>query len=369
MKKIYFSAAPPLILFFVLLFINPLCPGCLAYSLVRVLIIIFNIVSITLSLKFIITQFSQHKTTYLTANLFLTLYMLVLMFLLSEGIFMFVPKSHGVGYTLSAQIWSNHYWNPINSFGYRDKQYSDESLKGRKKIFVIGDSLVAGHGIDTRNNRFSDILQKKLSDTSVVFNMGKNGSDTRDEYKRLVQFPYKPDVLILAYFANDIEGAAEAAGAGINYSVFAPYNHLDPVTRFFITHSYVLNYVYWEFPGDTSWYVPLLKKLYAQENILALHKKDLLHFVDYARVQSVPMVVIVFPFLPDLRGSAFFIDFAKEFFSHYHVPVLSVADLINHEPPEKLVVNNNDAHPNEFVNRIIADALYKTLVEEGYLRF
>jgi hypothetical protein len=45
------------------------------------------------------------------------------------------------------------------------------------------------------------------------------------------------------------------------------------------------------------------------------------------------------------------------------VPVLEVVDLIEDIPPQQLVVNSVDWHANEFLNQLIAEALYQLILE------
>ena len=103
-------------------------------------------------------------------------------FLLLELSFMFVPISHGGGDMLCAHTWFFYNWE-WNSLGYRSQEWSEEDVSGKIKIGIIGDSFVAGHGVSDKQNRFSNLLQKKLGDEYFVFNLGKNGNDTQEEWE------------------------------------------------------------------------------------------------------------------------------------------------------------------------------------------
>lgn len=154
----------------------------------------------------------------------------MLFFIIFEYIFMFIPLSHGIGYTLSSQLWFSKYWKPINRFGFRDYDIAEDTTN-KKKIIVVGDSFVAGHGIKNIENRFSNILQRKIGrDSYYVFNLGINGADTLQEIRLLKSFPYKADILILEYSPNDIGDRAIANG--IQFEGFAPYGDLNPIAKF-----------------------------------------------------------------------------------------------------------------------------------------
>lgn len=67
-------------------------------------------------------------------------------------LFMFIPRSHGVGHSLGSNLWFGYYWKPLNSFGYRDR----EPDPSRPSVLFLGDSFTAGHGINHKKDRFSD---------------------------------------------------------------------------------------------------------------------------------------------------------------------------------------------------------------------
>ena len=76
----------------------------------------------------------------------------------------FVVYPDGFSYTLASQKRLAEYWKPINSFGYRDIEHDLSSLGSKKILFVVGDSFVAGQGIDNPRDRFSDVLAAQLGD-------------------------------------------------------------------------------------------------------------------------------------------------------------------------------------------------------------
>lgn len=125
---------------------------------------------------------------------------------------MFVPQSHGVGYTQAAYNWHFYYWKPVNRFHYRDSDFDMQDAARKRKIFVLGDSSTAGIGIKNVKDRYSDLLSKKLSQDYKVFNLGKPASDTKSAFERLVKFPLKPDILVLQYAGDDILLAALSKG-------------------------------------------------------------------------------------------------------------------------------------------------------------
>jgi hypothetical protein len=299
-------------------------------------------------------------------NISLTLYTLICLFFMLEAFFMFVPQIHSSGYSLASQIWYRRYFRPINSDGFRDKDFTLEASGNKKKIFVIGDSFVAGQGIKNINDRFSNILEERCSNNYFVFNLGIIGVNTREEYEILsyINDKYKADLLILGYFCNDIDDLAGPLLTKWNQ----PYQELNFSGVFFI-HSYFLNYIYWQFPHQNfNEYKQIIQKTYENPEIMKKQEEDLQKFIDYSHKNSVPLVVILFPYLQDIKESKSFLSPIKDFFIKRKVPVINVIDLITDISPEKLTVSKRDAHPNEFLNKIVADELYVLLKKEGYIK-
>ncbi len=275
---------------------------------------------------------------------------------------MFIPQSHTVGYTLASNRWFDYYWKPVNKLRYRDEELQKEDFKDKKTLFVIGDSFVAGHGLKHVDERFSNILKKRLSHEYHVLNLGRLGNDTATELYRLIKFPIKPNVLIFQYFVNDIEGAATANGH--TFKGFTAYSDVPYVFQFMTKNSYLINFIYWQFPRkDTEDYLAFLKKAYNNKFILNEHTRDLLHLVKYAQENKIPTYVVVIPFLHNTHESLEFTNFVEEFFFRFQIPTINVANLVEDIPVLKRVINKNDSHASVLVNQRIADKLYELLVE------
>jgi lysophospholipase L1-like esterase len=273
-------------------------------------------------------------------NFFTVIVSCVIIFILLESVFMFVPRSHGVGYTLGSELWFSKYWKPINSLGYRD----NEPEPGKDSLILfVGDSFTEGHGLKNVNDRFSDIVREELKKGAIRFsiaNIGKNGLDSRGEFDTMMYFINKtkktPGKIVLQYFGNDIEKAAMSGGK--DFKGFTPYENLSSVMTPFIKGSYLINYFYWTFPQqDVKPYIEFLTSSYNDTAIFSRHENDLNLFVDYANRNSAELIVIVFPFMKDTEMSK---------------------DL----PLQDRVVNNNDGHASKKVNRMIANEILKNIL-------
>lgn len=319
------------------------------------------------SLKLFKTVFIDkdvHKIILNTATVLLSVFIL---FIVLEAVFMFIPRSHSIDYTLASKLWYAKYWKPINSLGFRDKE--PESRK--PVIFFVGDSFTAGHGLKSVDDRFSDIVRKDLNNKETkysVINIGKPNLDSRGEFEEMKNFIYmtriKPDKIVLQYGGNDIEGAAGANG--LIFEGFHPPPDMNKFGMFLGSGSYLLNYIYFLFPREHMGmpsYISYLTKAYKNDNILSKHKADIGLFINYARENSIQLIVVVFPFLTDVESSdSMYVNDIVKYFEDNKVSVINVSPLVKGLPVDERIVNKNDSHPSVKINRIVAREILNKLL-------
>ena len=311
----------------------------------------------TLLVTVILLRLWPEGTAGMGANIATTVVALVVILLAGEAVFSCLPRSHAVGYTLAARLWFERYWRDRNALGYRDREHVDTSAT---KIFVLGDSFVSGLGIADTRNRLSNRLQDRLGPRCRVYNLGCNGADTREEYRRLVAHPLKPDVVILVYYLNDIEIAASVTGHPAPH--FHPYGNVSRSVAHIIRRSYLLDFAYWQVPQrDLAGYEGTLEAMYGDPAILALHLADLQRIVEYCRDKRVDLVVVAFPHLARPTETAPLLRPIVESLQASQVPVIEVTPLIAGHDPRLFYVNRNDAHPNERMNALLTDAVASVL--------
>ncbi|MCA9401843.1 MAG: SGNH/GDSL hydrolase family protein [Candidatus Omnitrophica bacterium] len=287
-------------------------------------------------------------------------------FLMLEAVFLFVPQSHTVGYTLAAQRWFDYYWQLENSFRYRDQEYTEDQLIGKELVFVLGDSFVAGHGIKNIKDRFSDQLAQKLPQKYAVLNLGFNGHDTRTEMYRLLTFPVKPNILIMQYFGNDIDGVANHMSRP--YEGFKPYFDLPVWLKPIVKNSYFLDFIYWQFPHhDTQSYMDFAQNAYQDKNILTAHLSDLEYLIQWTKDNNIKMVFVIFPYLSNPQDSRFYTGVIGHYVRSRNIPVIDVEPLLEGLTIPQRVINKNDLHPSPEVHRRVATAIYQRLLEEHFI--
>ena len=333
-------------------------PGVLTcFILLLVLLLVWSYI-----LRSVWTKPSWFRSLLMRASLSISI-TICIFFALEIIFYSSFAVSDTFGFTLAWQRWSEKYWHPINSFGYRDVEHRPSEFEGKKVLFVVGDSFVAGHGISRIEDRFSNILQRNLGEQYVVVNIARNGWDTADEYQAILAYPHKPKKIILSYFVNDILGASRGLGYGSPIRVEPPSNG---IVRYITNHSYSLNFAYWRLYrfhnkdlGEKYW--DYLQSSYSNQDIWEAHEAELFKIVTYAQEQHIDLMVVVFPILTRVKGSAVLTSKVAEFFQRHGVPVLNLEPLLEGRDPNSLVVKSLDAHPNEAVNREVAELLTRAM--------
>jgi lysophospholipase L1-like esterase len=295
------------------------------------------------------------KPPKLLGNIATLLVPLIVLLVFIEMAFMFISQSQEGGLTLASKIWFERYWPPMTG-DYRDTPKTDTLNK--KKVLIVGDSFTAGHGLKSADERYGNILAQKLGTKDyVTYNLGISGSDTRDEYARLLKFGKKPDILVLQYFPNDIEKVAR--DHGLVPTGFAPYSDLPrPVQSLFIK-SYLLNYLYWQFPhGNFAPFDVYARTAYGTPAIINDHLSDLNQFITYARQHKSRLYVVMFPFSHNIEKTAEYVKPVVAFFQRNGVPILDAGKLMLDIAPVDRVVGRNDGHASALVNQRVGDALF-----------
>jgi hypothetical protein len=289
------------------------------------------------------------------SNLMTVVFPLSLFLIFLEVIFMFVPQSHEGVLSKASQIWWAKYWRPINSLGYRDVE--PEPAAGKKQVLVIGDSFSAGHGLESVNERFSNILGDKLGEGYEVRNLGVSGSDSGDEAQRLVAYPVKPDAIVLQYFPNDIERVAQESGLTITGG--KPFDDISGITAQLVRRFYLPNFIYWQLPhAQFSSFDQFVTAAYSDSTVLKKHFDDLSKIVAYGDSTGAEVYAVFVPFLFQLDKSAGYTRQVEEFLTQNGVKVVTLNEEIAKIAEKDRIVGRNDGHASAVVNAAIAERLY-----------
>ena len=339
----------------------------MAYTLIMGGIILGQILLI--ALFFFIFYSTWKKDSLLrrtTQNLLLLIFSITLLLTSLElGFKYFFIQSDGINFTLASINWYEKYWHPMNSLGYRDEEWTNNRVKGKKSIAVVGDSFVAGGGIEQVKNRFSNQLSQFLGDEYVVFNIARNGWGTQQELEGLQTYPYKPDVVIFSYYLNDIEPIAQ------KFNIPRPENLLIyPPTwlKPLVSNSYLFNFIYWRLfrwqafadPNqrtEIQTYQAYLRDLYLNQQIWDAHVEELKAIYTYTQNKNQTLIVVVFPDMLKVAETGVLTAKVIDLFNTLNIPVIDVGALIKANPSTPLIVNSVDSHPSVEVNTLVAEAL------------
>lgn len=300
----------------------------------------------------------------------LMLFAFSLAFLLGEVIFMFIPQAQGNTQSGLGDVpWNIYYTKYHNEKRYRDKDISDRINNGKKKVFFLGDSFTYGNGIKDPSNRFSDIVADRIGKKGFeALNLGKGNSDTRDEFVRLVQYGYKPDVLVLQYYFNDVEPIARSFTGSV------PSGN-DLTTMFFKTSivvaqtSFFLNFIAvnlakFTVPFQSGDFKKRMATAYHDPNVMKQHLNDLQNIINYCVLNHAKLYVLL---IPDMREPSFterdcYPPLIK-YLDKKSIPYINIYEDIKDKPVSDLVVSSTDAHANEAVQKIIAEKLLRSIRE------
>ncbi|MHC4846604.1 MAG: SGNH/GDSL hydrolase family protein, partial [Planctomycetota bacterium] len=73
--------------------------------------------------------------------------LLLLAGVLESLAYLFGDHSDDNNRTFASRLWHERHWKPINSLGFRDVEHMGEDHAGKRVLFVVGDSFMAGQGI------------------------------------------------------------------------------------------------------------------------------------------------------------------------------------------------------------------------------
>lgn len=363
--KIIISLSVALLLLIIGLFLNKfIIEEPYSYTLFVIIKTICLLVS-TMSL-FVFSYFVyQAKIKKQFLNFILVIVSTVSIFILIEIFLSFITFSTNDFADYSNKIWIKKHFKPINSLGYRDTEPKIES--GKKNIIVIGDSFVAGHGIKN-DEMFTSTMSEQLKNGYLVFNLGVCGSHTDREFDSLMQYPVKPDIIILAYYHNDIESAMIKLNK--TPKIENPKDQLNGLSRLFVNNSLFANLLFSNYAKkqiSTQFMESPNNDLlaYMNENLWNYQKNSLDKFNYYSKDNNISLIILFFPGMGESIAFSNFIAGVKleEYCTNNNIKFVNLYPSIKNIPSNKRIVNKLDHHPSAEINIIVANLLQKAIKE------
>ncbi len=331
-------------------------------------IIIFSLCAVIfLSYQIFKSHMSDGKKKALVA-LYFTFLSFVMVYSGFEAYFRYrFDESDSLGFLkVNARWYKRHI--VFNNFFYRDRNFEEKKKDGVTRIGVFGDSIAMGYGIKDTNNRFSNLLEKKLKDAQhnvEVYNLGVSGYGTKqelDDYEKTKHLNF--DIVIWEYFLNDAEPAEESAGT----RVILKEKWQGKLVSFLSQYSYFLDYVYWRLAARYENTFRELRNVdmesYKDPENFKRHKKDVEDFIKELQADNKKFIIVIFPFLYSLPSYPA-LDIHKTItaiFKEHGVEYIDMLDDLKDKQASDVTVSRFDYHPNEYVQRLVADKLYDKIV-------
>ncbi|MCY3736139.1 MAG: SGNH/GDSL hydrolase family protein [Gemmatimonadaceae bacterium] len=144
----------------------------------------------------------------------------------------------------------------INAAGLRDREYPLDRPSGGWRLLLFGDSFVEGWGVpaqDVVSSRLEARLKTEAAATPVeAINFGVAGYGTDQELLLFEQSGkrYRPDQVLLFFYANDLINNASDRGIGSERG-YKPYFRVDPRGRLRLRGVPVKRSRFWD--GSSAW--------------------------------------------------------------------------------------------------------------------
>ncbi len=313
----------------------------------------------------------KNRNKMLLLSLLFTLLSIVYIYSFFEAYFRYrFDQSDSLGFLNVTEHWYQRHVL-YNNYQYRDKNFSIKKSSGTVRIGVMGDSVAWGYGIKNVDNRFSNLLEKKLRDHGYhveIYNFSTPGYDTYQETEEYNNKDYKfnIDILLWSYFPNDAEPPANNAGSRILTNANA---QIPAIVKFLSTHSFFFDYIYWRLSAKYATTFTQLRNAdleqYEIPSVFAYHKKLISNFTSQLESQNKKIVVIMFPFIQFLvpYGNSGIDQKMHTVFTRDGVTtIVDMYPYLKGKNPSDLEVNRFDSHPNESVHKLAAEKLYDAIV-------
>ncbi|MBI2009812.1 MAG: SGNH/GDSL hydrolase family protein [Candidatus Chisholmbacteria bacterium] len=345
--------------------------------------IVFLAVSVGLGFVFIRFWKKESLLKLLTVNLVLFLFLLVHLLYGLEIYYRYIfDATDNTLQIKTMQRWIDRHVR-INALSFRNDHFFSDKDPKELRLAAIGDSYTYGYGIENENDRYSNLLEKRLSATCApqgstvkVYNMARPGMNTREELEILKMAQnYKVDGIILGYTFDDARSNRTALHTNICYNRIFSYRH-NPLLNWLLQKSFALEYLYVraynlfnarEFT-QTCW-TETFEALYRDPEIWIRHLQELKNLIDYTRENNLGLAVVIFPNIVDLGEDYSARDIHQNvatFFKANNIPVIDLLDVYAGLSPDDILVSRRDFHANELGHSLAAEAIYETINPEPW---
>jgi len=265
--------------------------------------------------------------------------------------------------------WAEGGFVQTNGAGFRERSFSEVKAPGTYRIIAVGDSFTYGNGI-RNDERYTEMLQKRLPDNFEVLNFGTAGANTPQHLQTIsnVVLPLKPDFVILQWYINDVEGH-DATGRPTYHSLL-PFKSLHgwliDKSAFYAVAN--MEWAKWQVAlGWTATYADYLRARMSDPNgpDARRDRATLVALIEACRRQGVAIGIVLFPD----TGAAidanypfgYLHDRVLETCSEQGIPCVDLReDFAAIKDRQSLWANRLDHHPSGRANEIAAMKILET---------
>jgi lysophospholipase L1-like esterase len=304
---------------------------------------------------------------------------LVLPLLAAEGLarLLYVPVDPGA---MPARLPEPAYSPAKDRYGFREEPLPPDLLAAdRVRVLLLGDSFTFGHGVARGEDRFSDIVERRLrlklggarGRRFHLYNAGRSATEPRRwlEYARLLLPVYRPQHVVAVFTLRD--------GTNLRTSYLfyreqllalrAPYEgrwwyRRSRLGRFaadrLVQRAFAALYL--------RQYVAAYRGSPAERAEWERQQQHLREIRDECRRAGASFHLVIFPMLFGLEGPYRFAEVEEEILGFARaagVPAFSLTPAFAGRESASLWVAPYDQHPNEAGHRVAAEALYPYLRE------
>lgn len=326
----------------------------------------------------------RHSGRAIWRKAYLSLTGLLLVLVLLETVFSFLPISAGGSGALSARLWFNRHWRE-NDLGYRDLPPKVLHREGQPNILVLGDSYTAGHGIDDQADRFTDRLREAHPGFGNIYNVARCGASPAHALGYLQSFPIAPDHVWYVHTPNDIETAAPRKEVYQMFGLTPEHIHRynpDRPAGFLYAHSFLWNFVRTrlydrqrrkvyqqlidsETQSGTSFLKQSASALmylswYLQPTLLRRHVAELEKLKRAANARGADLKVLLFPPVRPKMLAAYrkqVEPLLTQALNASGMTVYSLSAIVAKVPAEARQAGAYDAHPSAAVHAAVSQAI------------
>lgn len=261
----------------------------------------------------------------------------------AEGLFratVVMSDSYSIG---SMQwTWFQGYWLPVNSLSYRDVEPTNPELTN---VLIVGDSFIAGYGIESHDRMVGPQLQRNLGDQYGVNIAADAGWQSVTQIEAMGTYPVRPDIVVWSHVPNDI-----------GWQPIPQQNHSAALgwIEWFMARTYIGNRLFVHTFGLLR--PPSEYRMQDDFNAVQNHMNLLDGVVTWCDSNGMRLIFVVW----ETENTAVFTDDMEEYFRSTGAEVISMRDIQG----RNFWASPYDPHPNEVAIGILADRINEVIRDD-----